>query len=468
MTTLLFFDDLRLNRRDNIERRIGRPRLLADAVYRDPAHETPWGYPTVFYNADTRLWRMMYQGLSPPVKAEYCAALLAESEDGLHWRPRDTAGEIDMPGRFASNQIIPSGEFNEFPTCYVDELAPPEERIKGLVVFSCAKHRLATRLWVSADGLHWKLKKGVEWQKPGADPATAVFWNEVRGSYTFTSRPTCSDRRIAIYETRDWQTFTKPELVIHADALDTPLTEPYGMPVIPYEGVYIGLLWLFHCVPQVKGSSPHKFLGGHVDCQLAYSLNGWHWQRTLREPFIPNGCPGEPDSGCVYPSTWAIREDGDIDLYASACTHEHGELPEGSGSILTYRLRRDGFVYLTSTSGPGVVGTRALAWNAGEAELNVQCSGGFVRVQVTDSSGEVLPGYGFDNCLPFSGDSRSWIPSWKGNRLMSSLPARTLRLEVELANARLYAIRGDFLPLTAGECWRIEQLGETPSPRPGF
>lgn len=468
MTTLLFFDDLRLNRRDNLERRIGRPQLLEDAVYRDPAHETPWGYPTVFFDVATGIWRMMYQGLAPAVTAEYCAALLAESEDGLHWRPRDTVDEIDMPGRAAPNQIIPHGEFSELSACYVDERAPRDERIKGLVVFPCAKHRLATRLWVSADGLHWKRKEGVEWQQPGADPAVAVFWNEVRGSYTFTARPICSDRRIALYETRDWQTFTKPELAIHGDALDAPLTEPYGMPVIPYEGYYIGLLWLFHCVSRVKGNSPHKFLGGRVDCQLAYSLNGWHWQRTLREPFIPNGDPGQPDSGCIYPSSWVFRDNGDIDFYASASTHEHGELPEGSGTIVTYRLRRDGFVYLTSTRGPGVVGTRALAWNGGEAEFNVQCPGGCARVQITDSRGESLPGFGFDDCRPFRGDSRAWTPSWKGDRRMSSLPARTIRIEVELTNGQLYAIRGEFLPLTAGECWRLEQQGETPKPRPGF
>ena len=70
MTTLLFFDDLRLNRRDNLERRIGRPQLLEDAVYRDPAHETPWGYPTVFFDVATGIWRMMYQGLAPEVTAE--------------------------------------------------------------------------------------------------------------------------------------------------------------------------------------------------------------------------------------------------------------------------------------------------------------------------------------------------------------------------------------------------------------
>jgi len=45
---------------------------------------------------------------------------------------------------------------------------------------------------------------------------------------------------------------------------------------------------------------------------------------------------------------------------------------------------------------------------------------------------------------------------------------KVIRLEVELLNARLYAIRGGFLPLLGGEVWRFERDGEEPRSRPGF
>jgi hypothetical protein len=209
-------------------------------------------------------------------------------------------------------------------------------------------------------------------------------------------------------------------------------------------------------------------MGGHVDCQLAYSLNGWHFQRGLRTPFIGNGAPGEPTAGCVYPSCLIKKTDGSLWIYASAGTHEHAIIPPGSGSILTYRLRRDGFVYLESANGTGTVGTVALLWKGGQLEVNAQSPNGRVRVRVTDPKGEPLAGYDFGDCEPLTGDETAWQPKWKNGKTMGMLGTRTLRLEIELTSARLYALRGRFTPLVAGEEWRFNEDGTMPRERPGF
>ena len=230
----------------------------------------------------------------------------------------------------------------------------------------------------------------------------------------------------------------------------------------------MGLLWLFHVVPQVKGYSPHKYLGGHVDCQLAYSLNGWHFLRCLREPFIPNGEPGSPDSGCVYPTYLLQKTEDELWIYASACTHEHGYIPEGSGSLLTYRLRRDGFVYLSSCNGRGTVGTRPLHLRGGDVYVNVQCPAGEVRAQLTDSAGTTLEGYAFEDSEAFTGDRVDWSPIWAGGKSLRDLSGRAIRVELELTNGNLYALRGNFMVLTGYECKRFEKYGEIPAERPGF
>ena len=463
-TTILFFDDQRLNLRDNVVRKIGRPAIIPESVYRDPRAHAGWGYPGVFHDSLSGKWRMTCLAW-----AKKRTAALAESDDGLHWVPRDTTREISLHDRILPNQVLPLEHFGEWPACFVDERAEPAERIKGLVVYHTSKNHLLTRLWVSPDGIQWSLKKGVEWQEVGPDPGTHVFWNDVRQSYVFTSRPDWTDRRIAVFETKDWKQFSRPTLALQADALDLPLTEPYGMSVIPYHGYFVGLLWLFHTSPLVKEHSPHKFLDGHVDCQLAYSLNGWQWQRGLRDPFIPNGKPGEPDCGCVYPSKTVVKEDGSLWIYASACTEEHGYKSKGTGCILTYQLRRDGFVYLHSTAKPGRIGTRALYWCGGEAELNLQClAGGKALVQVTDAKGKPLDGYRFSDCLPLTGDDTAWRPQWKSGKTLAQQANKLVRLEVEFADARLYALRGDFVPLVAGQAWRFEEEGLVPKERPGF
>jgi len=464
LTTILFFDDQRLNLCYNVRRRLGHPQLIEESIYRDPYVNTAWGYPSVFRVPAIGTWRLLYQGWESSGKR---VPLVAESDDGLHWSPRDTA-EVHISERVLPHQVLPLERFGEWSACYVDKRAEPEERIKGFVVYHTAKNYLKSRLWVSPDGIRWSLKEGVEWQRTAPDPAVGAFWNETRKTYVLTTRPDWTDRRIAVVETPDWQIFTEPELALQADALDNPLAELYGMPVFPYEGYYIGFLWLFHPAPQVHKHSPHKFLDGHVDCQLTYSLNGWHFQRGLREPLIPNGEPGAPDSGCVYPSSMMESDDGNLWIYASACTHEHGYMPAQAGSIVTYRLRRDGFVYLESGGGIATVGTRPLYWQAGDLELNVQSPAGETKTQLTDPQGKPLPGYSFEDCIPFSGDSTVWRPRWKDEKTPAAQAGKVIRVEVSLRNARLYAIRGDFIPLVASHSWRFSQNGEVPTPRPGF
>lgn len=484
MTTILFLDDHPLDRMDNVVRRVGRPQLIPESVYIDPDVNTHFGYPTVFQDEGSGKWRMIYQGRNP---GEPDPKLMAESDDGLRWAPRDTTREIDLPDRKHPHQLLPLQQYRQW-NCYVDDLGDPAERIKAPVTDQGTRRIKApvgegqeggtstARMLVSPDGLSWKVKEDARWHPSPPDPLTSVFWNDVRQSYVITTRPEGGDRRIAVVETKDWKSFTQPELVLQADALDAPLTQPYGMAVIPYEGYYIGLLWLFHCIPE----PPNKYLGGHVDCQLAYSLNGWHFQRGPRDPFIPNGPPGDPDSGTVYPSCMIPKEDGSLWFYASACTLEHGNVPEGdTGSLIAYSLRRDGFTYLDSTGGRGTIGARALYWRGGEVQLNVQGQGGQVRVQVCDTGRVVgqnptrsatspLEGYTFEDCEPFSGDDVAWTPTWKSGKTLSQMAGKALRLEVQLDSSRLYAIRGDFVQMLGKQRGLFERDGTVPEPRAGF
>jgi hypothetical protein len=63
-----------------------------------------------------------------------------------------------------------------------------------------------------------------------------------------------------------------------------------------YSGYFIAMLDVYH-VPQglspeeITSNSPHKYLAGKSDVQLAHSLNGAYWKRTARTPIIPNGAP---------------------------------------------------------------------------------------------------------------------------------------------------------------------------------
>lgn len=215
--------------REKLVRRVVAPTRIA--TYQDPVGNALYGYPGVFRDPESGAWRMVYQTVR--VKGKF---RLAESIDGLNWRPRATTGEIDLSERHAPNQIL-ADDVGNLGGVYWDRTVPAEARVK-LLATRCGKaegpHR--SSLWTSADGLRWTTAAEVRWQVRPSDPPSFPFYCSVRGSHVITSRPGFTDRR----------------------------------------------LW------------PHLILG-RTDCQLAYSLNGWHWQRSLRDPFLPTRCPGAPD-----------------------------------------------------------------------------------------------------------------------------------------------------------------------------
>ena len=480
-TTLLFWDDYYLNRRENLKRRVGQPELVPEATFEEPNFWISSGYPTVFRH-ESGVWRMLYNGKSsfPDEQGQYSHdrfPLLAESDDGIRWRTPDLTRRVPLPDRRFPHQVMPVDEFGQWD-CYFDERAEdPNERVKGLVMLSAGER---TGLWTSPDGLSWKRVAGVQWRAgENIDPPSTAFWNEVRQSYVISARPSRRLKRVVAFsETTDWRHFTDEELVLLPDAQDTPLAELYGLVAFPYAGKFIGLLWIYHTEPK----SLNKYWEGTTDCQLAYSYNGWHFQRSLREAFMPNTAPGELGGGVVRPHCMLVDDDDQIRIYSSSSSLEHGYHihdhigrkrvigpGEGKdkGAILMHRLRLDGFFYLQSNAGPGMLGTVPLLWRGGEVSLNVQ-SGHEVRVQVTDIEGKPFEGYRFADCDPFKGNQLFWTPGWKGGRGLKEFTKKAIRLEVELNNARIYAMRGDFTALASGEARVFLATGKEPVHRPGF
>ena len=333
----------------------------------------------------------------------------------------------------------------EWGPCFYDARADnPDERLKAFVSFRQGTGTSAP-LFVSADGRSWRRLAGRSWHPTGIDPAVSGFWNPVRDSYVIAARPYWGDRRIAVYETRDWRTFSAPEVAMRPDGEDTPAAQVYGMPVFPYAHLFVGLLWIYHTTPVVGGS---KFIGGKVDCQLAYSYNGGTSSAASGCRSSPTPRPASPATAASTSSSLVIADDV-IRIYSSASESEHAELlcePErGEGRLLLHELR------LTASS----------TWSRPAARLADQphavparrppddqraAPHGRIRVQVTGPDSRPLDGYGYDDCAGFTGDSPAWEPVWRGGRTIGALKDQVIRLEVELFNGRLYALRGDLHP----------------------
>ena len=450
MKRILFFDDRYLHVVRQAKRAMAPMKLMKDTLYGDSSPDIFANIPNVFYSERLGKWLMLTYGMH--LKEFFDVIQIHESQDGLHWSPLDTTNELPLKTRRYPNQLFELGQCGEYAV-YRDERAGEEERFRLLAIRKQENGILETCMFTSADGLHWK-DCHTHWHPcpPDLGPLT-IFWNEKRQSYMIATRPDMVDRRVALMETKDWKEFTLPQTVLETDALDTPVCESYGLTVLPYDNYFLGLYWLFHPnaeqVTGMPGATSGKYFDGYVDAQMTCSENGWYFKRSLREPVLPNGDPGEPDCGCIYPRGLHRAADGSLLVDACIYPFEHGRWREfihedGSHrSIGTYRIREDGFCYYQNIGGEAFLGSRALLYGGGPVTLNIQCPTGTFALQVTDSRGRVLEGYSFEECETFTGDSCCWEPHWKNGLTLEPLKGKIIRLEMKWKTGRLYAIHGE-------------------------
>lgn len=140
----------------------------------------------------------------------------------------------------------------------------------------------------------------------------------------------------------------------------------------------------------------------------------------------------------------------------------------GKAAIGLATLRKDGFASLDAGSKMGTVTTRPLIGSEGELHLNTNASGGWVKVEILDSEGNVIEGYGRDDCASISADamnqkvtwsSRSELPETKGSR----------RFRFLLVNAALYSFmaeRGSNWKLRIPPCRSPSASTKTKGPAP--
>jgi len=265
------------------------------------------------------------------------------------------------------------------------------------------------------------------------------------------TRPGWGDRRVARQTSPDARTWSDLELIMQPDPADPPQVQLYGMPVVPYEGQFVGFLWMAHF------SNAHRLerfnrLWGPIDCQLTYSFDGVHFQRGLREPFVALNEPGRPASGVVYPTS-LVEHEGKLRIYSAATPDLHrqyaktqferkGKNPPAAATLHT--LRRDGFTYLTSRGNWATLTTKPLALLEPSLRLNAAAPYGEIRFQVTDLSSKPLPGYTFDDCQAMREEDALERPiRWRDKRL-DELVGKVVRLQMTFRNARVYALRGSY------------------------
>ena len=463
----LFLDDDAIQKRDGLKRVVNQPTKHPKnpLIQRD----RPWEqmraqvYGTAMFDPEQKLFRLWYQALprpseDPPVRVGKTERVphttliaYATSQDGIVWE-KPNLGQLSFEDRADTNLVDVGRDNSEGPAVLYDAAEPdPKKRYKMLFW----EHTLSAQEWDSYvkagkkgehpryiypernDGMWLAYSPdGVQWTNHGlvanyqSDSGQNLLWDPQLKKYVAFGRYNVG-RRVARMESDDAIHWTPAKMVLECDANDGPKTQIYGIGVTRYEGLYLGMVWIFH-----EGS------GHGIDVQLVHSRNGIDWQRTAdRQLFLANGSKDSWDGGDIRTVTQPVVVGDTIYIYYCASIGSHN-VPESEQNkreyALKYRsmsigvatLRRDGFVSL-DTPDQGLLVSKPLELPSAELHLNVDATGGSVDVLLRDLQGKVVA-----QAEPITGDCLDAKIRWRQSPPALNEP---VVLEIQARSAKLYS-----------------------------
>ena len=379
----------------------------------------------------------------------------AVSDDGLHWR-RPALNLHQFPGSAEKNVVIPYGlPHGVFHTPWDPD---PQRKFKALICVEARKSSSRAAipegyyLHTSPDGVHWKgdLTKYVipsltnySFPQPGIGDTTRFWWDPYRKKFI-------GDVKFVVAgKIRCWGIMDSDDLIHWSRARPTfyarnPKHQIYGHRGYPYQGMYIGMRWIYQ--PEYDPET-HS-----MDVELDCSRDGHTWTRVAAGQKFLKFNRKRNTWDCSRLKTTSMLEVGDEVwvYYTSAPTaydYKLGKLP-ASQRVVSYsagvaRLKRDRFVSLNGANKGAMGGkalTRPLGFSGKTLHINaLTLPGGQVRVGLKTWGGEAIKGFGAGDCTPIRGDSIDIPVRWKGGSDVLAAAGSHVRLEFRLKNAKLFS-----------------------------
>ncbi|HUT73279.1 MAG TPA: hypothetical protein VM221_00405 [Armatimonadota bacterium] len=464
MRRILFLDDKDLQHVHNLRRTVHQPqRHPANPVVRA---DRPWEnmvsvYGTTLYDEAVGKFRMWHLAGCPGdgeftdhatgtrhALPQTTRVGYAESPDGVNWH-KPELGQFEFRGSRANNILALGRQNAEGISVLVDEGEPdPARRYKALfwdhatggahvhpelkrVLWQETPDDGAFLAW-SADGIHWTHAPRNPVIRAYMDTNQNLLWDPALERYVAFSRFGFG-RKIARSESEDFLHWTPPQLVLECDERDGEGTQFYGAGIDLYEGLYVGMLWVYR-----EGGD------GCIDTQLGVSRNGVDWERVAeRQVFLPLGEPGSWEDGMARCAERIIRRDERLYIYYDGVNGPHSgpKFPHESivrkhkPAIGLATLRRDGFVSLDAGDEPGLLVTQPFALPSGPLHLNLDAAGGLCTAALCEEEGHPLPGC--EQSLPVTGDALDAAVVWP--QPASAPVGRNVTLRITLQRASLYA-----------------------------
>jgi len=407
----------------------------------------PYVYGTVFWDGDRlRMWyEVHYQGGHTGY---------AESRDGITWT-KPELGIVAFHGSKANNLVVSAFQPEVCGgTCHNPSVirrpgeSDPQKRYALYGFDGRVGH---ARVAFSPDGLHWRFVPETE-NKPLFTSSDVVnfFYDPYQARYTVTWKTrNRRGRAVGVAWSQDGLAWTKPYdgPIFVADDLDPDATQIYGMPVFPYQGLYVGLPWPYHAryfrygqysvkkLHEAQEDSPRT-----MDTQLAWSWDLINWTRPpARAPFIPRGDKGAWDGGMIVTARAPVIVGDNLYFYYGGCDGLHDE-PRVNAAIGLATLRLDGFCSLRAGEREGWLISRREPSRTPEVTINARTAGdGYVTAELLNRRNRVLPGFSRQECLRFTGDAVRHVLRWKNATLDAAHAGPDYKIRFFLKQADLFS-----------------------------
>jgi hypothetical protein len=427
----------------------GNPVIQRDRPWEGVAAITgPYVYGTVFWDGGKlRLW---YQTLTRGNHVGY-----AESDDGIHWIKPDL--RIIEFNNSKSNNLVVSAyqpEATGGGNCHNPSviLRPREQdpqKRYALYGFDgqCGHARIA----FSPDGLHWNYPaESAKQPLFSSSDVVNFFYDPYQARYSATWKTrNRRGRAVGIAWSADGLNWTKPfdGPIFAADDLDPDTTQIYGMPVFPYQGLYIGQPWIYSAryfrfgeysvekLHEAQEDSPRT-----MDVQLAWSWDLVNWTRPpQRSEFIPRGAKGTWDSSMIVTARAPVIVGDQLYFYYGGCDGVHDQ-PRVRAAIGLATLRMDGFCSMRADQAEGWLMSRREPFHEPAVTINARTAGdGFVTAEILDRHNKVMPGFARQDCQAFSGDSVRHVLKWNSGAFAADHARTDYKIRFCLRDAELFS-----------------------------
>jgi hypothetical protein len=185
-----------------------------------------------------------------------------------------------------------------------------------------------------------------------------------------------------------------------------------------------------------------------TELQLAFSRDGFHWDRSNRNTFIGASLQKGNWERAYIHSIGGVCNivDDKLHFYYTAFQGDETNLNPNpwngmyaNASMGLAVLRRDGFASMEAGNKEKILLTRNLEFTGKHLFVNIDNPDGSLAVELCHEDGSPISGFSRNDCITIASNNTKQTVTWKNYESLESVNDKPLRIKFYLQNSKLYA-----------------------------